>query len=451
MTCSATFWSVLPWQNGRESRSVNIFLTVVASVLLMAFAGLMAATESALGVMSVDDLRAAATRHRSRRSLEAMATQPRAHRNVATFARIVSETIVAVVVTAAFLTSSLPLWAGLLIAIVLMTAASFVLAGSSPRSVGRARPEGIVAFSAPVVHSLRIVLGPLADLLVSLGDRVTPGRPGTSAFASEEQLLSMVDEATRHDVLEKDERELIHSIFDWGDTHVREVMVPRIDMVTVEADTSLAEAGALFLSSGLSRIPVIGEDTDDIVGVLYLRDVARISLDKKGAPRGATVRSLAREAVFIPELKKADDALRDMQASSTHLAFVVDEHGGIAGLVTLEDLLEELVGEIRDEFDRGAPEATALADGRYRVSARMHIEDLGELFGLDITDDEIDSVGGLLAKELERVPEVGDHVVVSGLHLEADRVEARRGRVTNILVWPDQELLDARRAFGSEK
>jgi CBS domain containing-hemolysin-like protein len=401
--------------------------------------------------MSVDDVRAIAKRHRSRRALEAIANQPAAHRNVVMFARIAAETVVAVVVTAALLTSGLPLWAGLLISIAIMTTASFVLAGSSPRSVGRVRPEGIVAFAAPVVHILRIVLGPLANLLVALGDRVTPGRPGTSAFASEEQLLSMVDEATRHDVLEKDERELIHSIFEWGDTHVREVMVPRIDMVTVEADTSLAKAGALFLSSGLSRIPVIGDDTDDIVGVLYLRDVARISLDKKSAPRGASVRSLAHEPVFLPELKKADDALRDMQASSTHLAFVVDEHGGIAGLVTLEDLLEELVGEIRDEFDRGAPEALALPDGRYRVSARMHIEDLGELFGLDLTDDEVDSVGGLLAKELERVPEVGDRVVVSGLHLEADRVEARRGRVTNILVWPDQELLDAQAAFGGDK
>ena len=414
----------------------------------MAFAGLMAATEAALGVMSVDDLRDAATRHRSRRSCEAIAREPRAHRNVTTFGRIVSESVVAVLVTFAFLTSSLPVWAGLLLAIVIMTAGSFVLAGSSPRSVGRAHPEGIVAFTAPVVHVLRIVLGPLADLLVTLGDRVTPGRPGTSAFANEEQLLSMVDEATRHDVLEHDDRELIHSIFEWGDTHVREVMVPRIDMVTVDADTSLTEAGALFLNSGLSRIPVIGEDSDDIIGVLYLRDVARVALEKKSSLAKRSVRSLAHDAVFIPELKKVDEALRDMQSRSTHLAFIVDEHGGIAGLVTLEDLLEELVGEIRDEFDQGAPEAVKLTDGRYRVVARMHIEDVGELFGIDITDEEVDSVGGLLAKELERVPEVGDHVIVSGLHLEADRVEARRGRVTNILVWADQELIDAQRAFG---
>jgi CBS domain containing-hemolysin-like protein len=284
--------------------------------------------------------------------------------------------------------------------------------------------------------------------LVTLGDRETPGRPGTSAFANEEQLLSMVDEATRHDVLEHDDRDLIHSIFEWGDTHVREVMVPRIDMVTVDADTSLTEAGALFLNSGLSRIPVIGEDSDDIIGVLYLRDVARVALEKKSSLAKRSVRSLAHDAVFIPELKKVDEALRDMQSRSTHLAFIVDEHGGIAGLVTLEDLLEELGGEIRDEFDQGAPEAVKLTDGRYRVVARMHIEDVGELFGIDITDEEVDSVGGLLAKELERVPEVGDHVIVSGLHLEADRVEARRGRVTNILVWADQELIDAQRAFG---
>jgi CBS domain containing-hemolysin-like protein len=427
---------------------VNIFLTITASVLLMAFAGLMAATEAALGVMSVDDLREAASRHRSRRSCEAIAREPRAHRNVTTFGRIVSESVVAVLVTFSFLTSALPVWAGLLLAIVIMTAGSFVLAGSSPRSVGRAHPEGIVAFAAPIVHFLRIVLGPLADLLVTLGDRVTPGRPGTSAFANEEQLLSMVDEATRHDVLEHDDRELIHSIFEWGDTHVREVMVPRIDMVTVDADTSLTDAGALFLNSGLSRIPVIGEDSDDIIGVLYLRDVARVALEKKASLATHSVRSLAHDAVFIPELKKVDEALRDMQSRSTHLAFIVDEHGGIAGLVTLEDLLEELVGEIRDEFDQGAPEAVKLADGRYRVAARMHIEDVGELFGIDITDDEVDSVGGLLAKELERVPDVGDHVVVSGLHLEADRVEARRGRVTNILVWADQELVDAQQAFG---
>jgi CBS domain containing-hemolysin-like protein len=367
---------------------------------------------------------------------------------VTTFGRIVSESVVAVLVTFSFLTSALPVWAGLLLAIVIMTAGSFVLAGSSPRSVGRAHPEGIVAFAAPIVHFLRIVLGPLADLLVTLGDRVTPGRPGTSALANEEQLLSMVDEATRHDVLEHDDRELIHSIFEWGDTHVREVMVPRIDMVTVDADTSLTDAGALFLNSGLSRIPVIGEDSDDIIGVLYLRDVARVALEKKASLATHSVRSLAHDAVFIPELKKVDEALRDMQSRSTHLAFIVDEHGGIAGLVTLEDLLEELVGEIRDEFDQGAPEAVKLADGRYRVAARMHIEDVGELFGIDITDDEVDSVGGLLAKELERVPDVGDHVVVSGLHLEADRVEARRGRVTNILVWADQELVDAQQAFG---
>lgn len=429
---------------------MSVFVTVVVSVLLMAFAGLMAATEAALGVMSVEDIRDAATRHRAKRSLLAIASQMRAHRNVTTFARIVAESTVAVLVTGLLVASALPLWAALLIAVVIMVAGSFVLAGSSPRSVGRAHPEGIVSFAAPVVHVLRFVLGPLANLLVSLGDRVTPGRPGTSAFATEEQLLSMVDEATRHDVLEDEERELIHSIFEWGETYVREVMVPRIDMVTLESDATLGRASALFLESGYSRIPVIGEDADDIVGVLYLRDVARAAFERKGAWTRTAVTTVMRQALFLPELKKADEALREMQSTSTHLAFVVDEHGGIAGLVTLEDIVEELVGEIRDEHDRESPETLELPGGRYRVSTRLHIEDLGDIFGVELTDDEVDTVGGLMAKELERLPEVGDHVLVSGIHLEADRVEARRGRVTRVMAWPDQELLDAQSAFGEE-
>ena len=429
---------------------MSIFITVVVSLALMAFAGLMAATEAALSVMSVEDIREAAGRHRARKSLSAIAEDLRAHRNVATFARIVAESTVAVLVTGQFVSSALPLWASLLSSAVIMVAASFVLAGSSPRSVGRAHPVGIVSFAAPLLHLLRVVLGPLANLLVTLGDKVTPGRPGTSVFASEEQLLSMVDEATRHDVLEDDERELIHSVFEWGDTVVREVMVPRIDMVTVEASATLADVSAIFLESGYSRIPVIGDDADDIRGVVYLRDVARTAFNGKSGWGKRSVSSLVRDAQFMPELKKADEALREMQASSTHLAFVVDEHGGIAGLVTLEDLVEELVGEIRDEHDREAPETVKLPDGRFRVSTRLHIEDLGDMFGVELSDDEIDSVGGLMAKELERLPEVGDHVMVSGIHLEADRVEARRGRVTRVIAWPDQDLLDAQGAFGGD-
>jgi CBS domain containing-hemolysin-like protein len=430
---------------------VNIFLTVLASVLLVGFAGFMAASEAALGVLSTDDLRDQSRDTKARRSLLAIANDPNPHRNVTTFVRIVAETAAAVIVTVALVASSLPLWGALVIAILIMTAASFVLAGSSPRSVGRAHPFAVLKVAAPIIHFLRVVLGPLSDALVSVGDRVTPGRPGTSGFASEEQLLSMVDEAVKNDVLEKDERELIHSIFEFGDTVVREVMVPRIDMVVLEAESNLQDATSLFHSSGYSRIPIVGESVDDIVGILYLRDVSRRGFEKPKDLVRLTVRDLARPAVFIPESKKADDTLRQMQAESNHLAMVVDEHGGIAGLVTLEDLIEELVGEIADEYDRGAPEVEDLGEQHFVVSARLRVEELGDLFGLELEDDDVETVGGLLEKHLERIAVVGDVVGVSGLILEAYRSEARRKRVTRVRVHRDEALIEAQDAFVSEE
>lgn len=430
---------------------MNIFLTIFFSVILVGFAGFMAASEAALSVLSSDDLRDQSRDTRSRRALLAIANGPNPHRNVATFVRIVAETAAAVLVTVQLASSSLPLWAALLVAILIMAAASFVLAGSSPRSFGRAHAFAVLSVAAPAIHFMRVVLGPLADALVSLGDRVTPGRSGTTAFASEEQLLSMVDEAVKNDVLEKDERELIHSIFEFGDTVVREVMVPRIDMVTLDETVNLLQASTIFHTSGYSRIPIVGESTDDVLGILYLRDVSRRGFEKPKDLARLTARDLARPAVFIPDSKKADDTLRQMQAEHNHLAMVVDEHGGIAGLVTLEDLIEELVGEIADEYDRGIPEVDDLGNTNFVVSARLHVEELGDLFGLELEDDDVDTVGGLMEKHLERIAVLGDVVVVSGLILTAHRSEGRRKRVTRVLVHRDEALIEAQDAFGSEE
>jgi len=430
---------------------VNIFLTVLLSLVLVGFAGFMAASEAALGVLSSDDLRDQSRDNRSRRSLLAIANDPHPHRNVTAFVRIVAETAAAVLVTVQLVASNLPLWAALLLAILIMAAASFVLAGSSPRSVGRAHSFGVLASAAPVIHFFRVVLGPLADALVHIGDRVTPGRPGTTAFASEEQLLSMVDEAVKNAVLEKDERELIHSIFEFGDTIVREVMVPRIDMVTLEGDSTLAASSAIFHTSGYSRIPIVGESTDDVLGILYLRDVSRRVFEKPKDLARLTVRDLARPAIFIPDSKKADETLRQMQAEHNHLAMVVDEHGGIAGLVTLEDLIEELVGDIADEYDRDVPEVEELGNRTFVVSARLRVEELGDLFGLELDDDDVDTVGGLLEKYLERMAVVGDVVVVSGLILEAYRSEGRRKSISRVRVFRDEALIQAQDAFGSEE
>ena len=430
---------------------MTIFLTVVGLIFLIGFGGLMAASESAMGVLSTDDIRDQARGRRSESSLVALANDLGPHRTVTTFVRILAETAAAVLVTLELVTAGLPYWAALLLAIFIMSVASFVLAGSSPRSVGRAHPEEVLSVSAPLIHLFRVILGPLANFLVTMGDKVTPGRPGNTSFASEDQLLSMVDEAVKHDVIESDERELIHSIFEWGDTVAREVMVPRTDMVTIDADSTLDAATKVFLDSGYSRVPVIADDVDEVVGVLNLRDVSRRSFENPGEFSSLSAKDLARPAMFVPESKKADDTLKQMQAQHTHLALVVDEHGGIAGLVTLEDLIEELVGDIADEHDRGAPEVEQLSEQRFRVATRLPLDELGELFGLELDDDDVDSVGGLLAKELGRLPEVGDKVTVSGLIIEADRSGSHRKRVTRAIVEPDQDLIDARHAFTEEE
>jgi CBS domain containing-hemolysin-like protein len=208
---------------------------------------------------------------------------------------------------------------------------------------------------------------------------------------------------------------------------------------------------ALFLKEGYSRIPVVDREADDVVGVLYLRDLARLGFERPLDAATLTVGELARPAAFVPESMKADALLRQMQLESNHLAMVVDEYGGIAGLVTMEDLIEELVGDISDEYDREAAQVEDLGGGRYRVNARLPVDELGELFGLDLEDEDVDSAGGLLAKELGRLPQRGDRAMVSGLVLEAERTEGRRKRIATILVEADQALIDVRAAFAGDE
>ncbi|MDY0893002.1 hemolysin family protein [Frigoribacterium sp. CFBP9030] len=411
---------------------VTVF--VIVAVVLVVAGGLLAAIDSALGVLSRADLTDEAEQSpRSRTALLAIAVDTGAHVNAVNFVRVVAETSAAVLVSLAFAFSVDRWWVALLLSALIMTVVSFVLVGSSPRSVGRAHARGLVVATAGFVRLVRVVLGPVADALVAVGNRVTPGRPASSSFSSEEQLLSMVDEATELDVLEEDDRELIHSIFEFSDTVVREVMVPRTDMVTIEATATVGSAMSLFLGRGVSRVPVVGRDNDDVVGVVYLRDLAR-RLHEHVGDDDALVGSLARPAAFVPESKKADDTLRQMQLDKNHLAMVVDEYGGIAGLVTLEDLIEELVGDISDEYDREVAPHREVADGVFRVSARMPVDELGDLFGLDLDDDDVDSVGGLLTKTLGRLPEKGSVVTVSGLTLTADRTEGRRHDLQTVLV-----------------
>jgi CBS domain containing-hemolysin-like protein len=419
---------------------MTITLFLLAAFVLVAFGGLFAAVDSAVLSLSRSDILELADRYRATRALHAIADDPGAHINAVNFARVVFETTAAVLVTIAF-AFTFPndqLWLALVLSAVVMTAVSFVLVGSSPRSVGRVHARLVLRYGAVPVHLVRVVLGPIANALVAIGNRVTPGRPRSGTFSSEEQLLSMVDEATELDVLEEDDRELIHSIIEFNDTVAREVMIPRTDMVTIEDDATAGHGLGLFLSKGVSRIPVVEDDNvDHIFGVLYLRDVARLSYERPQQLDSTPVRELARPALFIPESKKVDDTLRQMQLESNHLAIVVDEYGGIAGLVTLEDLIEELVGDISDEYDRDVVEVEPLGDGAYRVSARLPVDEVGELFDLELDDDDVDSIGGLLSKTLGRLPVAGSVARVSGLELTADRVDGRRRRISTVIVRRD--------------
>lgn len=247
---------------------------------------------------------------------------------------------------------------------------------------------------------------------------------------------------------EEFEQELLESVEEFGETLVREIMVPRVDMATISSDASLSGAMEFFLKSGFSRLPVVGSSIDDIKGILYLKDLTRILHEGPKSAGKSKAHAALRKVVFIPESMPVDDLLKAMQANATHIAMVVDEYGGVAGLVTLEDIIEELVGEIADEYDEADLEVVALEEGSYRVAARYSLFELGELFEIELEDEDVDSVGGLLAKELGRLPVRGDEVKYSGLIFRADRIEGRRRRLVSVLVNRDEQLSDAQEAFG---
>jgi len=240
--------------------------------------------------------------------------------------------------------------------------------------------------------------------------------------------------ATDSSEAEDYEQELIDSVEEFSETITREVMVPRIDIATIAFDSELDKAMSIFLSSGYSRLPITGKGIDDIVGILYLKDVARILHESPKLMSEKTAGELGRKAIFVPESKALKDLLQDMQRSSTHIAVVIDEYGGVAGLVTMEDVIEELVGDIVDEYDREIPDVEELEEGVFRVNARFPLFELGELLEIELEDEDVDSVGGWLVKALGRLPKASDRVEVSGLELTADRVEGRGKRLLTVIV-----------------
>ena len=348
--------------------------------------------------------------------------------SVVLLTRIAAQVSATVIVTAVLLHWLGHGWRAFVITAAVMTAAIYLMVGIVPRSFGRHNAVRLASAAARVLAPTVRLLGPLPRLLLA------PGAVASRGQGSEEDLRGLVDLLEQRQVIQPDERAMIHSVFELGDTIVREVMVPRTDMVFVERGKTLRQALSLALRSGFSRIPVIGENEDDIVGIAYLKDIVTRSYEHRAGESVEKVDSIMRPATFVPESKPIDALLREMQARQIHLAIVIDEYGGTAGLVTIEDILEEIVGEIADEYDKEQPPVEWLGEEHARVTARLPVEELEELFGVRIDAQDVETVGGLLAQRLGRVPIAGSVATVAGLRLTAESLAGRRNRIGTVSV-----------------
>jgi CBS domain containing-hemolysin-like protein len=421
---------------------------LIVAIGLVLLAGVFAAADAA--VSTVSQARAEGLVRLGRtgaRQLAAVIAERRRHINLLLLLQMSCELTSTVLVTVVFLRWIEPVWLAMVVASVVMVVVSYVLIGVGPRTIGRQHPYRVGTLIAGPVRVLGSVLGPLSKLLIVLGNAITPGegfREGP--FTSEVELRELVDLAQERGVVEESEREMIHSVFELGDTVAREVMVPRTEIVWIEQTKTVRQALALALRTGFTRVPVIDDSVDDIVGVANIKDLMPAYMAEGGANR--PVQELMNPASFVPDSKRLDELLKEMQLSHNHMAIAVDEYGGTAGLLSIEDILEEIVGEITDESDTDErPPVEYLDDRSVRVSARLGVDDLGELFGLELEEFDVETVGGLLAQRLGRVPLPGTEAEVAGLRLHAEGGKDRRGRmrITTVVVHACDDRIAGRR------
>jgi len=406
---------------------------IVVAVLFILLAGVLSCLEVALSRVSrvrVEELvreeRPGALR------LQAVLSDPPRSLNLLLLLRLICELSAAGIVVA-YCLDRIDGSLAVVMGVAIMTVISYVFIGVAPRTIGRQKAELVALRGAGAVLALTRLFGPLPRLLILVGNALTPGKGFQQGpFSSEAELRDLVEIAQERGVVERAERDMINSVFELGDTIVREVMVPRTDIVAIERGKSVKQAMNLLLRSGFSRVPVVGDNNDDVLGVAYLKDLVRKERSEGGA--GLKVEDVMREAVFVPESKPVDELLRDMQAELGHIAVVVDEYGGTAGLVTMEDVLEEIVGEITDEYDREAPPVEKIDEETTRVTARLPVEDLEQMYGVELPHEDVETVGGLLAMALGRVPIPGATAQVGGLRLVAESSKGRRNRIGTVLV-----------------
>ena len=417
-------------------RSTMSIYAIAAIVLLLAFAGFLAATESALTSISrvlIEELES----KRGGELLRRFGKQPAKYLNVILLVRKTCE-LTATVLLASILLRNYPSAQAMSLTVLIMVIVSYVVVGVGPRTLGKQHPHTWARAGIGVAFFLAFILGPVTKLLIAIGNAITPGVGfRTGPFTNEAELRDLVDQAHERGLVESDEHEMIHSVFELGDTLVRELMVPRTEMVWIEKDKSLRQALSLALRSGFSRVPVIGESLDRIIGIAYVKDLAKRTLDHHEAETNERVEQHMRPATFVPESKIAADLLKEMQRDQIHLAIVVDEYGGTAGIITIEDILEEIVGEIADEFDDGVEAFTWISEGKARAKATLHIEDLADELGIEISEEDfedVDTIGGLMAQKLGRVPIAGSTITVGQFLITSERPVGRRRRISSVLI-----------------
>ncbi len=409
---------------------------LIVAICLIPLGGLLACVDSALARVSVARVEEFLREQRKgARFLRVIVNDRVRYTNLLLLLRVSCELTATVLVTIVARSQFGARWPVTLVTVLVMVVISYAVIGVGPRTIGRLHPYSVALTGAGAVRVLGRFFNPLASLLTLLGNAITPGRGlREGPFSSEVELRELVDMAEERGVVERGEREMIQSVFDLGDTIAREVMVPRTEVVWIERTKTVPQALALALRSGFSRIPVTGENADDMVGVVYLKDLARRAQDAERA-RATTVEEVMRRVDFVPESKPVDELLREMQAHRTHIAVVIDEYGGTAGIITIEDILEEIVGEITDEYDVERPPVERIDADTVRVAARLAVEDLGELFDVALPDrDDVETVGGFLADLLGRVPIPGARVTAYGLELVAESAGGRRNRIDTVLV-----------------
>ena len=399
------------------------WLSVILVVLSIAMVGFFAASEVA--ITRTNRVRALRLREEGRRGANQLARiveNPAPHLNVVLFLTLLFTIGGSTIATSFAVRKNESV--GELIATVAMTLLLFIFAEVTPKTFAIKRTDGVALFIAPPIAFLGRVLGPVANSLLKLANVLMPGKGlREGPYITEQELRASAEVASSEGEIEEEEKELIHSIFEFGDTIAREVMVPRPDIVACEDTCSLRDVQTLMLEHGYSRIPVFHEDLDDVVGVVFAKDVLKaLHQGKMDMP----LSDIVRPAHFVPESKKAADLLKEMQKEKFHQALVTDEYGSVTGIVSLEDLLEELVGEIADEYDVEEPEMVELGDGVYRVSGKTSIDDINELLEASLPDEEWDTVGGLVLDIFGKIPTNGEEEEFQGLRFRAEVVKGRR-------------------------